>query len=46
LASQRNGCRKVDPQRGHIVIAATARTYGAPRTEPDQNSTLGRSKRG
>ena len=33
LASQRSGCRKVDPQRGHIVIAATARSYGARRTE-------------
>ena len=24
LASQRSGCRKVDPQRGHIVMAATS----------------------
>src|SRR3954463_1122376 len=33
LASQRSGCRNVDPQRGHMVIAAMARSYAPVRTE-------------
>ncbi len=32
LASQRNGCRNVDPQRGHMVIAAMSAKL---RTAPD-----------
>src|SRR4051812_44106356 len=33
FASQRSGCRNVDPQRGHMVIAAMARTYATLRTD-------------
>src|SRR3954463_9034889 len=33
LASQRSGCRNVDPQRGHMVIAAMARSYATTRTD-------------
>ena len=44
LASQRKGCRKLDPQRGHMVIAATRRSYSADRTEGgcDRLSSTGR----
>src|SRR3954447_25535430 len=35
FASQRSGCRKLDPQRGHMVIAATpAKLRGAPDGRP------------